>query len=143
MFKIHFIMITCMHEWALAEAIIYTVTEIAEREKFKEVLKVNVKVGELQQVDLETIKFALSQLKGGKLENTEFKIETIKARLQCRICGHVWDFDKNKLDEEAAEAIHFIPEVAHSFIKCPNCGAQDFEFIEGRRMYIESVGGVR
>lgn len=132
-----------MHEWALAEAIIYTVTEIAEREQFKEVSRVNVKVGELQQVDLETIKFALTQLKRGKLKNTEFRIEPVRARLKCRICEHMWDFNKNELDEEVAEAIHFVPEVAHSFIKCPNCGAQDFEFVEGRRMYIESVSGVR
>ncbi|MCX8188944.1 MAG: hydrogenase nickel incorporation protein HypA [Nitrososphaeria archaeon] len=132
-----------MHEWALAEAIIYTVTEIAEREQLKEVSRVDVKVGELQQVDLETIKFALAQLKRGKLKNTEFRIETIKARLKCRICEHAWNFDKNELDQEVAEAIHFVPEVAHSFIKCPKCGAQDFEFVEGRRMYIESVSGVR
>ncbi|MEM2154317.1 MAG: hydrogenase nickel incorporation protein HypA [Nitrososphaeria archaeon] len=132
-----------MHEWALAEAIIYTVTEIAEREKFKEVTRVDVKVGELQQVDLETIKFALTQLRRGKLEKTEFRIEPIKAKLKCRICEHVWNFDKNKLEEEVAEAIHFVPEVAHSFIKCPSCGAQDFEFVEGRRMYIESVSGVK
>lgn len=132
-----------MHEWALAEAIIYTVTEIAERERFKEVSRVNVKVGELQQVDLETIKFALTQLKRGKLKNTEFRIEPVRVRLKCRICEHGWDFNKSELDEEVAEAIHFVPEVAHSFIKCPNCGAQDFEFVEGRRMYIESVSGVR
>jgi len=132
-----------MHEWALAEAIIYTVTEIAEREGFREVLSVNVKVGELQQVDLETIKFALTQLKRGRLEKAEFKVDTVKAKLKCRVCGEVWDFDKSKLDDEVAEAIHFVPEVAHSFMKCPKCGAQDFEFVEGRRMYIESVGGVR
>lgn len=127
----------------MAEAIVYSVEEIAEREGFKEISRVDVKVGELQQVDLETIKFALSQLKRGRLKNAEFKVETVRARLKCSSCGHTWNFKREELEEEVAEAIHFVPEVAYSFIKCPRCGSKDFEFVEGRRVYIERVGGVR
>jgi hydrogenase nickel incorporation protein HypA/HybF len=132
-----------MHEWALAEAVIAAVTEIAEREKFVKVLEVELRVGELQQIDEEIIKFALAQLKTGKLKKTRFVIIIIKAQLKCKVCGNQWVFNKKEVNQEIAEAIHFIPEIAHSYIKCPNCASPDFEIVEGRGMYIGNVRGVR
>ncbi|KON26228.1 hydrogenase nickel incorporation protein, partial [miscellaneous Crenarchaeota group archaeon SMTZ1-55] len=52
-----------MHEWALAEAVVSTVLEIADREGLREVLDVRIEMGELQQVDREIFDFALSQLR--------------------------------------------------------------------------------
>ena len=40
-----------MHEWALAEAILASAKEIAEKENLKEVTEVTIRVGELQQVE--------------------------------------------------------------------------------------------
>ena len=52
-----------MHEWALAEAIITSAKEIAEKEKLKEVTEVTIRVGELQQVEANILRFAISQMK--------------------------------------------------------------------------------
>jgi len=132
-----------MHEWALAEAVISTVSQIAEKEGLKEVAEVEIKVGELQQIELDILKFALSQLKTLKLKNVKFQIKTIKAELKCRVCGHKWIFRKEKMNEEVAEAIHFVPEIAHTYIKCPKCGSPDFEISKGRGIWLESVRGLR
>ena len=133
-----------MHEWALAEAVISTVSQLAEKEGLNEVTEVKLKVGELQQIELDVLKFALSQLKTSKLlKNARFDIETVKAELKCRVCGYEWIFRKEKIDEDVAEAIHFIPEMAHTYIKCPNCGSPDFEIIRGRGVWLESVKGVK
>jgi len=132
-----------MHEWALAEAIISSVSQIAEKEGLKEVREVKIKVGELQQVELDILEFALSELKMDKLKEAKFSIETVKAELKCRVCGHKWFFSRNKLDEESAEAIHFVPETAHAYIKCPRCGSPDFEILQGRGVWLESVRGVK
>ena len=40
-----------MHEWALAEAILTSARQIADKEGLKEVTEVTIKVGELQQVE--------------------------------------------------------------------------------------------
>ena len=40
-----------MHEWALAEAILATATQIAEKEQLKEVTEVTIRIGELQDVE--------------------------------------------------------------------------------------------
>jgi hydrogenase nickel incorporation protein HypA/HybF len=132
-----------MHEWALAEAIIASASEIAEKEGLKEVKEVKIMVGELQQIELDILEFALSQLKPAKFKDARFNIEVARAELKCRVCGQKWVFRKEKLDESTAEAIHFVPEVAHAYIKCPKCGSPDFEILEGRGVWLESIKGVK
>ncbi|MGD0029295.1 MAG: hydrogenase nickel incorporation protein HypA [Candidatus Bathyarchaeia archaeon] len=132
-----------MHEWALAEAVITAASEIAEKEGLKEVTEVRIKIGEIQQIERDIFNFALSQLKPAKFEKTRFTVETEKAELKCRVCGQEWLFNENKLDTDSAEAIHFVPEVAHSYIKCPKCGSPDFEIIRGRGVWLETVKGMK
>jgi hydrogenase nickel incorporation protein HypA/HybF len=132
-----------MHEWALAEAVIATVTQTAEKESLKQVTEVNVKIGEMQQVERNIFRFALAKLKPANLKNTKFHITQAKAKLKCRVCGNIWLFGKQKLDKETVEAIHFVPEVAHTYIKCPKCGSPDFEIAEGRGVWLESIKGAK
>lgn len=132
-----------MHEWALAEAIITAATQFATKEGLKEVTEVSVKVGELQQIELGILEFAFSQLKTANFKNSKFRIIHAKTTLKCRACDNLWLFKKNKLDENTAEAIHFIPEVAHTYIKCPKCGSPDFEIKEGRGVWLENIKGTR
>jgi hydrogenase nickel incorporation protein HypA/HybF len=47
------------------------------------------------------------------------------------------------VSEDTAEAIHFVPEVAHTYIKCPSCGSPDFEIVEGRGVWLENIKGVK
>ena len=132
-----------MHEWALAEAILTSAKEVAEKEKLKEVTEVTVKVGELQQVERSILRFAISQMRPPLFSNTKFRILKAKTTLRCRVCGTVWRFNSKKVDRETAEAIHFVPEVAHSYIKCPKCGSPDFEIASGRGVWLESVKGAK
>lgn len=54
--------------------------------------------------------------------------------------GHGWAFSDCDLDEATCEAIHFLPEVAHTFISCPNCGSPDFRVTAGRDVSVVSIG---
>jgi hydrogenase nickel incorporation protein HypA/HybF len=132
-----------MHEWALAEAVIATATQIAEKECLKEITEVYIKIGELQQVERPILRFALNQIKPNNFKNAKFRIAKAKTSLKCRVCGTTWLFGKQKLDKETTEAIHFVPEVAHTYIKCPKCGSPDFEISEGRGIWLESIKGVK
>lgn len=132
-----------MHEWALAEAVISTVSQIIEEERLIKVSEVEIKVGELQQIELDIFKFALLQLKTSKLKNAKFHIQTEKAELQCNVCRHRWIFEREKLDEETVEAIHFLPEIAHTYIKCPKCSSPDFQILKGRGVWLESIKGMK
>jgi hydrogenase nickel incorporation protein HypA/HybF len=132
-----------MHEWALAEAILTTAKQIAEKEKISQVTEVTIKVGELQQVEPPILRFALKQLKPPSFKNAKFRILKAKSTLKCRVCGTSWQFSLKKLDKTTAEAIHFVPEVAHTFVKCPKCGSPDFEIVTGRGVWLEDLKGAK
>lgn len=131
-----------MHEWALAEAVVSTILKIAGEEGLKDVTEVKIKIGELQQIDQEIFEFALSQLQSPLLKKAKFNFETIKAELKCKVCGHQWSFSSENLSEDVSEAIHFIPEIAHTYLKCPKCGSPDFEVSVGRGVWLDSIKGV-
>ena len=132
-----------MHEWALAEAILTSAKQIAEKEKLKEVTEVTIKVGELQQIESGILRFALTQMKTEIFKSAKFHILKAKSTLKCRVCGTTWQFNIKKLDKTTAEAIHFVPEVAHSYIKCPKCGSPDFEIVSGRGVWLENIKGAK
>ena len=132
-----------MHEWALAEGVVSTVTRIAEEEGLEEVTEVIVKIGELQQIEHDIIKFAIDQMRPDIIRDAKFIFESVPGKLKCRICGKEWNFSSDNLSEDVSEAIHFVPEMAHVYIKCPGCGSPDFQVIEGRGVLLSSIKGVK
>ena len=132
-----------MHEWALAEAILKSAERVAQQENLKEVTEVTIKVGELQQAEPPILRFALNQMKSDIFKKAKFRILKSKSTLKCRVCGTAWQFNFRKLDKATAEAIHFVPEAAHSFVKCPKCGSPDFEVVSGRGVWLEDIKGVK
>ncbi|AFK23040.1 hydrogenase nickel incorporation protein HypA [Pyrococcus sp. ST04] len=132
-----------MHEWALADAIVRTVLDYAQKENASRVLAVKVVLGELQDVNADVVGFAMRELfKGTIAEGAEIIFEEEEAIFKCRSCGYEWKLKevKDRLDERIREDIHFIPEVVHAFISCPRCGSHDFEVVKGRGVYI---GGIK
>jgi hydrogenase nickel incorporation protein HypA/HybF len=137
-----------MHEWALAESIIKTAVENADKENLTAITEIVVVIGELQQIERDIFDFALQEIKktyNDKLKEVKITINTEKSTLQCKSCNHSWSFAdiKKKLDEDEAEAIHFVPEVAFVHTRCPKCGSPDFEITKGRGVTIQSIKGVR
>ncbi len=130
-----------MHEWALAEGVIKTADKFAEDQGMEEVTEVKIMIGELQQVEHDIIEFALDQLRTQRLKGAKFVIEAVPARFKCRKCSHEWQLETQKLDKETGEAIHFVPEMAHVYLKCPACGSPDFEVTEGRGVWLASMKG--
>lgn len=132
-----------MHEWALAEGVISTATRIAEEQGIREITEIKVGIGELQQIEHEIFLFALEQLRTQNMTRAKFTLEAIAGRFRCRVCGEGWEFSNREIDEETSEAIHFVPEMAHVYIKCPSCGSPDFEVLEGRGVILASISGVK
>jgi hydrogenase nickel incorporation protein HypA/HybF len=131
-----------MHEWALAESVLKTVLRIVDEKRIGKVTEIKIKIGEMQQLEYEVFREALVQLKPVELKDAEFVIEVAETELKCRACGFEWLFPKKELGEDVLEAIHFLPEVSHAYLKCPRCGSPDFEITGGRGVWIESISGV-
>lgn len=139
-----------MHEWALADAVIKSAKNVAEKENLKEITEVVIKIGEIQSINEEIFEDAVKQVMKKDPDNslfnhTKFKCVIEKAKLICNVCGNEWLFAKWKqdLNDSETESIHFIPETAHVFMRCPQCDSPDFEVSAGRGIWLDSIEGER
>jgi len=130
-----------MHEWALADAVIEATSSALAGRNPTCLRAVTVTVGELQAIDHEIFRFALSTL----LEERPFRtatyhLETEPARFLCGACEREWSLAETRaLDDQTREAIHFLPEAAHAFIRCPSCRSPDYRVQTGRGVSIASL----
>ena len=137
-----------MHEWALAEGVVATVLDMAKKQNIKIITGINIKIGQLQGIEKEVVRFALKEIvKPNPMMSKKLKvrIREEKAVFKCKVCGRQWRLPdvKAALNPLTSEAIHFVPEVAYAYINCPGCKSPDFEMLEGRELWIESVTGER
>jgi len=129
-----------MHEWALAEAIVEATCSLLSERKARKISFLKVVIGSLQSADREVLRFALTELfksRGVKVE--KLRLDEEEALLKCRSCLKVWRLTDLNLPDDVREAVHFIPEVIHSYVKCPNCNSQDLEIVSGRGVHIASM----
>lgn len=154
-----------MHEWALAEAVLEAVKVEQQARPDRARARVTIRFGELQGIDQEVFAEGLGHLaatqhdddasaqaaaavRGGPAAEgsiasltsvPEFVFVEEPAQFICNACEHSWLLAECTLDEATREAIHFLPEVAHSFIACPKCGSADFRVAAGRGVTIDSI----
>lgn len=70
-----------MHEWALADAVIQTAVDVAQREGLKKITSIEMSLGELQDIEREFFDTALKELMkthADLFSKTKIKIKTIK-----------------------------------------------------------------
>jgi hydrogenase nickel incorporation protein HypA/HybF len=132
-----------MHEWALAEGVITTAQKFAEENGLTKVTEVVVMIGELQQIDHDVLEFTFQQLKTELFKDAKFVLKTQPAMFKCRACGNEWSFKAQGLTEDISEAIHFVPEMAHVYVKCTECESPDFEVTQGRGVWLATIKGVK
>jgi len=130
-----------MHELALAEGVVATALKSADG---RTVRRIVVKVGQLQQIDANAFRDCVEQVMPADepaLAGVRVDLETDPARLKCRACEHEFGFADlpEPPGEDELEAIHFVPELAHSYISCPACNSPDFEVVAGRGIWIDHV----
>lgn len=129
-----------MHEWAIAEALVEYLNNYIKVNNVRRIKKLVVKLGELQAIDKDILLFSLNELlKIYSIPVEKIDLVDIDAYFQCRKCGHKWGLNDLNLNEDIREAIHFVPEVVFSYVKCPKCGSRDFEIISGRGVEIGEI----
>lgn len=132
-----------MHEWALAEGVLATAQKFAEENGLVKVTEVVIMIGELQQIEHDVLEFAFDQTKSELFKEAKFVLKTQPAMFKCRACGNEWSFETQGLSEDVSEAIHFVPEMAHVYIKCTKCESPDFEVKVGRGVWLATIKGVK
>ncbi len=110
-----------MHELSVTEQLLNVVLEHARKAGAKEVLKVNVVIGDLTGFVNESVQFYFEILsKGTEAEKASLAIVRIPARARCRACGKEFQPDGGGWH-------------------CPHCGGLIEEVTAGRELYVESI----
>jgi hydrogenase nickel incorporation protein HypA/HybF len=127
-----------MHELALAEAVVAAANETARKNGLAKITRIEVRVGELQQIDPEAFRFAIEEMIEAIID-----VQADPARFTCRTCGRDYGLadTKGPGGDAASEAIHFIPELAHAFLRCPSCESPDFTVQGGRGVTLGAIEG--
>ncbi|MFH1331285.1 MAG: hydrogenase/urease maturation nickel metallochaperone HypA [Actinomycetota bacterium] len=134
-----------MHEFALADAVVKAALRAARDAGIDRIQTITVRVGELQQIRTDLFEFSLAEVLPASdpvLEGARFVVEQEPVRFRCRVCER--EFGRPDLEADGAdelEAMHFIPELSHAFVRCPGCGSPDFFILAGRGVTLERVEG--
>ncbi len=135
-----------VHELALAEAVVRAALDTAVENGISRLSRIVVQIGELQSIQRETFEFALREVMPAsepRIAATRIDLELEPARFRCRPCGRAFALADTEgfADEETSEAVHFIPELAHAFVRCPDCNSPDFEVTAGRGVLLRELEG--
>jgi hydrogenase nickel incorporation protein HypA/HybF len=134
-----------MHEFALADAVVAAALRAARDAGMTRVERIVVSVGELQQIELDLFEFSLTDViprAEPMLAGARFDVRREPVRFGCRACGREYGrADTTSGDEAAAEAIHFIPELSHAYVRCPQCASPDFDILAGRGVTLQRIEG--
>ena len=135
-----------MHEFALADAVVKAAMRAAREAGIDQVERVTVRVGELQQIEVDLFEFSLGQVLPANdpiLTGVRFVVEAEPVVFGCRVCDRRFGTGDlgDEGDAESAEAMHFLPELAHAFVRCPGCGSPDFDIVAGRGVTLVKIEG--
>jgi hydrogenase nickel incorporation protein HypA/HybF len=109
-----------MHETSLAEKIVETALEVARENGAKRVSRLNLLLGELAGVEVETLAFAFQvACNDTAAEGCHLEVERVSGRFKCWTCAN----------ERAGDLYDL----------CPSCGNPGGDILAGREFRIISV----
>lgn len=110
-----------MHEMSIAQSIVDLAEEQARNRGSLAVEELELEIGRLAGVELQTLAFALeSAVKGSMLEQATIIRHIIEGEGQCIDCGHTFPM----------EAL---------FASCPECGSYCVKIIKGKELRVKSI----
>ncbi len=110
-----------MHELAIAESIIKTVLDEAEKRNLGRIKKIAVRVGALTDIVPDALQFGFEAASADTgLAATQLEIKTIPVTGKCKGCGNEFNIEE------------------HIFM-CPVCESFDIEMTSGDELDIEYI----
>jgi len=110
-----------MHELALTQGVIDIVNSEAEKQGFKRVLEIKLRVGEYSGIVPDCLmEFFPIAARGSAAESAEIRVEMLPASFECADCG-------------------YRGAVKRSEACCPACKSTAIRMTSGREFYVESL----
>ena len=109
-----------MHEAAMAQSLVEVISQEAHSRGARPVCA-KMSCGVLNAVNDDVIAFAFEAVaRGTPCEGMQLQVEHRPLQAECRACGHVFTVDLSN-------------------VKCPDCGADDFELLPDAPLILEQI----
>lgn len=110
-----------MHELGILNSMIHTIERIVNEQGITEVDKLVIEVGELSGIVPRYIEECWPAARYKTfMENTELELDVVPGIVKCKECGRVFN-------------------AVSTDLKCPDCGSQQMEILEGNDMMIKEI----
>ncbi|MHB1006106.1 MAG: hydrogenase maturation nickel metallochaperone HypA [Chloroflexota bacterium] len=110
-----------MHELSITESVLRLAMDEATKHGASRVTLIRLKVGEMTQVEPDSVQFYLDVLaKGTIAEGVKLAVDRVPLRARCATCG----------DEFGVSQFAFA---------CPGCGGTRTEIVSGRELFVDSI----
>lgn len=115
-----------MHELSLADGMLKTVLDAAQKENAKKIKSIKLEMGEILLVNKEQLTFCFDVISKGTIaEGAKLDITYLKPRLHCNKCNKEFVISS----EDDFPILHMICE----------CGSNDVTILSGREFNIKSI----
>lgn len=121
-----------MHEAALAQSILTTILEVASRNEAREVLRVEMEVGEICLVNMEQLTFLIGMFARETIaKDMEFLVKQVETKIRCKECSYFGRVEYKEIDPEW----HYRVPV----FSCTRCKSNRTEIVQGKELKIRSI----
>jgi hydrogenase nickel incorporation protein HypA/HybF len=120
-----------MHEASIAQSIVRTVLDEAEKQEATAVESIEIEIGRLTFLGIDQVEFWMKMgFQDTIAEKAEIKFDTIQGRLRCSDC----DYEGPILLREDPEYHMMLPA-----FKCRQCGGSNVKIIKGKEAVIRRI----
>lgn len=120
-----------MHEYGITSMLVERIISIAKKEGAKQVLRVNIEIGEFSLLNLDQVEFCYSTLIPNTiLEGSSIHLTKTKGKVRCNSCGYLGPI--NVIEDEEMLLYGLL-----SFA-CPDCSKMT-EIVDGRAFTIRKI----
>lgn len=117
-----------MHELSMADAMVKTILDVAEKNEAEEIIEVTIEIGKLTMLNPEQLRFLLDVLSEDTLlHGSKIIINEIPVEIKCNSCDFKGSTDLDDSD-------HYL-----AIVVCPQCGENDLEVTAGRECNVQKI----
>ncbi|MGD0915388.1 MAG: hydrogenase maturation nickel metallochaperone HypA [Thermodesulfobacteriota bacterium] len=121
-----------MHEAALAHSILKTILEVATKNKAREVLRVEMEIGEICLVNMEQLAFHIGLFARETIaKDMEFLVKKVETKIRCKECSYFGGIEYKEIDPEW----HYRVPI----FGCVRCRSNMTEIVQGKDLMIRSI----
>lgn len=120
-----------MHELSISQAIAKTVLEKASEQKARNILSVEIELGELTLLNPVQVEFWLEEIfKKTPAKDAKIRIQRIHPQIKCQDCQ--WQGKIDTKDDPLYRTYFFNPH-------CPQCGSSALDIKKGRECLVRKI----